>query len=259
MQFEKEMKRGIYILTVLLMGLLLACNGENAPDCYQNAGDIIRDDIPLSGFTKITVFENVTLVIREGAQQKVEIETGTLLRNEVSATVVGDRLLLRDTNDCNYFRAYGTTKVFVTSPNINEIRSSSGWPIKSDGVLAYPEISLFSESFLEPETQTTDGSFELELNTQNLNVVVNGIAYFKISGSTENLNFVIAAGDSRIEAEQLIAQSVTIDHRGSNDMLIYPVQSLKGVIRGTGNVVSYFRPTVVDVDILYKGRLEYKD
>ncbi|MGB5370692.1 MAG: head GIN domain-containing protein [Flavobacteriaceae bacterium] len=253
------MKRGNRILTVLLVGFLLACNGENAPDCFQNTGSLIREEISLPSFTKITVFENVTLVIKQGLQQKVEIETGSLLRNEVSATVVGDRLLLRDTNDCNYFRAYGTTKVFVTAPDLNEIRSSTGWPIESDGVLAYPELSLFSESFLDPEALTTDGSFDLELNNQNLNVVVNGIAYFKLSGNTENLNLIVAAGDSRVEAEQLIAQSVTIDHRGSNDLLIQPLQSLKGVIRGTGNVLSYFRPAVVEVDILYIGRLEYKD
>ena len=147
----------------------------------------------------------------------------------------------------------------MTAPDLNEIRSSTGWPIESDGVLEYPEMSLFSESFLDPEALTTDGSFDLELNTQNLNVVVNGIAYFKLRGNTENLNLIVAAGDSRVEAEQLIAQSVTLDHRGSNDLLIQPLQSLKGVIRGTGNVLSYFRPPVVEVDILYKGRLEYKD
>ncbi len=253
------MKRRNRILTILLAGFLLACNGENAPDCFQNTGSLIREEIALPSFTKITVFENVTLVIKQGMPQKVEIETGSLLRNEVSATVVGDRLLLRDTNDCNYFRAYGTTKVYVTSPDLNEIRSSTGWPIESDGVLAYPQLNLFSESFLDPDALTTDGSFDLELNTLNLNLVVNGIAYFKLRGSTENLNLIVAAGDSRVEAEQLIAQSVTLDHRGSNDLLIQPLQSLKGVIRGTGNVLSFFRPPVVEVDILYKGRLEFKD
>ena len=74
------MKRGNRILTVLLVGFLLACNGENAPDCFQNTGSLIREEIPLPSFTKITVFENVTLVIKQGLQQKVEIETGSLLK-----------------------------------------------------------------------------------------------------------------------------------------------------------------------------------
>ena len=94
---------------------------------------------------------------------------------------------------------------------------------------------------------------------QDVNVVVNGIAYFKLSGSSANLNVIIAAGDSRVEARSLVVQNVTLNHRGSNDVLINPQTSLKGTIRGTGDVVSYNRPDVIDVKELYKGKLIFND
>ncbi|MGF1559864.1 MAG: head GIN domain-containing protein [Flavobacteriaceae bacterium] len=248
------------VLVVTLFGVTVnSCNTDAAPDCLQSAGNLVRDEVSISDFTKITVFENISLVLKQGEQTKVTVETGEFLLNEVSATVEGDRLVLRDTNDCNYFRDYGSTTVFVTAPNIVEIRSSTGWPIRSDGVLSYPSLTLLSESFVNPESETTDGAFDLEVANENLNLVVNGISYFKLRGTTGSLNLTIAAGDSRIEAQGLIANTVGLNHRGSNDMLINPQQSLSGVIRGTGDVVSFTRPDVVDVEVLFNGRLFFRE
>ncbi|MEX0290491.1 MAG: head GIN domain-containing protein [Flavobacteriaceae bacterium] len=237
---------------------MVACNGDNVPDCFQNAGDLVREEVVLPSFSRITVFENIELILKTGAQQRVEVETGEFLRNEVRLEVTGDRLVLEDKNNCNLFRPYGTTKIYITSPNIEEIRSSTGFPIRSDGPLNFPSITLYSEGFLDPEAETTDGSFELELATEQLTAVVNGIAYLKLSGVTTNLDITIAAGDSRIEAENLSAQNVMLNHRGSNDILTNPQQRIEGTIRGTGDVLSFNRPETVLVEELFTGRLIFK-
>jgi hypothetical protein len=239
--------------------LLLACNGEQVPDCFQQTGKLVREELSLPEFDKITVYENITLVLKQGTTQKVELETGTNLRPEVTAEVVSGRLEVKDKNNCNLFRDYGTTTFYITSPYLTEIRSSTGFPIRTDGILEFDKILLQSESFSSPETETTDGSFDMELNAQSVTIVANGIAYFRLGGTTENLQLNIGAGDSRIEAGSLLANKVTVNHRGSNDMLIHPIQSLKGVIRGTGDVVCFNRPDSVEIEVLYKGRLIYKD
>lgn len=237
----------------------LGCNSDSVSDCFQNAGEIVRDEVVVPDFSQITVFENVRLIVAEGAEHKVEVETGTFLRNEVSVTVEGNRLLLRDTNDCNYVRDYGITTVYVTAPELTEIRSSTGLPISSEGVLNYSDLILISESFLNPESETTDGEFDLDLDVENLTIVVNGITYFKLRGSVANFNVQIAAGDSRVEAENLIAERVSIDHRGTNDLFINPQQSLRGVIRGTGDVISSNRPPEVEIETLFNGKLIFKN
>ncbi|MFK7814160.1 MAG: head GIN domain-containing protein [Maribacter sp.] len=246
----------------LFLGIAIfitSCNSETTSDCFQSAGEVSRIEVEVPNFDKITVFENVRLVLINGAQQKIEVETGENLRNEVTAEVEGGRLLLRDTNDCNYVREYGITTVYVTSSNITEIRSSTGLPIQSNGVLNYADLTLISESFLNPESETTDGEFDLELNAEQVNIIVNGITYFKLQGNTMNLDVQVAAGDSRIEAENLVAEAVTINHRGTNDVIINPQQSLAGVIRGTGDVISSNRPLLVEVEELFNGRLIFKD
>ncbi|APQ16614.1 hypothetical protein A9200_12660 [Maribacter hydrothermalis] len=250
-----ERSRDLFILSLVLVLLLSSCDSENASDCFQETGVITRQEVSVAEFTAITVFENVTLVIKQGETQKVEIETGENLRNEVAAVVENGRLLLTDTNDCNYVRDYGTTVVYVTTPNLTSIRSSTGFPIQSDGVLAFDNLSLLSESFTDPEAETTDGEFNLDLELVSLSLTVNGIAYFKLRGTAQNFNISIAAGDSRIEAEDLVAERITINHRGSNDVLVNPQESLTGVLRGTGDLQSYNRPATVEVEELYNGRL----
>ncbi len=258
--FEMVMAQSLKKVCALfaLFIILVGCNNESAPDCLQNSGDLVREEVLVADFDKITVFENVSLVLKQGDEQKVEVETGEFLYDEVSTEVKEGRLLLRDTNDCNYFRDYGLTTIYVTSPNITEIRSSTGWGIESDGVLAYANLSLISESFINPQSETTDGEYNLQLNSQSLSVVVNGIAYFQLSGTVENLSLNIAAGDSRIEADKLTAQNVSVNHRGSNDMLVNPQASIRGAIRSTGNVISKNRPNIIEVQEIYKGRLRFE-
>src|SRR5690606_25980924 len=89
-----------YFLCIFLLAisfLFWNCNSENASDCFQNAGTISREVVAVPEFTKITVYENVKLTIKQGSPTKVEVETGKYLRNDVSVSVADGRLLLRDT------------------------------------------------------------------------------------------------------------------------------------------------------------------
>lgn len=258
---QVERSRDLFWVFLVLVNSLfiLSCNSEKAPDCFQNAGDIVRVQVEVPQFTTITVFENLNLVLKQGDAQQIEIETGEFLLNEVTAKVEENRLILRNENNCNYVRDYGLTIIYVTSPNISEIRSSTGLLISSDGVLNYPNLKLLSESFTNQEAETTDGIFDLELESETVSILTNGIAFFKLSGITNNFNVTIAAGDSRIEAEDLVAQNIGVNHRGSNDVLVNPQQRISGVIRGYGNVISLNRPPEVSVDEIFEGRLIFRN
>ncbi len=248
-----------YSLLVLLLFALLACTSENAPECFRKSGELIREEIVVKDFSKITVFEGLKLVVKQAAEQKVEIQTGKLLRNEFTAEVVEGRLILRNEIGCNLVRDFGLTTVYVSAPNISELRSSTGFSIKSDGVLNYNSLRLLSESFNVPEAETTDGEFDIEVNNTSITIVSNGIAYFKIKGATKDFSVNFSAGDSRLDAIELVADTIRVNNRGSNDMLINPKQSLKGTIAGTGDVICYNEPAFIEVVQLYKGKLIFKN
>lgn len=248
------MKKAIYILILLLV---FACDSENAGDCFQKTGSIIQQEVSVDTFDKILVNRDIELVIKEGSTQKVIIETGGNLLNDVKAIVIDGKLILTDNNNCNYVRGYGITKVYVTSPNITEVRSSTQYDVRSDGVLTYPNLTVLSEDFGALDT-FTNANFRLQIDNNSFRLVFNNLSNCFISGKTNSLDITFAAGTSRFEGRDLIAENIQIWNRSSNDMIVNPQQEIKGKISGTGNVISVNKPPVVEVEEVYKGRLIFE-
>ena len=248
------MKKLLYIVLVIL---IVACDSEDTGDCFQKAGSIIQQEITVSSFDKILVNRDIELIITEGITQSLIFETGKNLINDVVAEVVDGRLTLTDNNTCNYIRDYGITKVYVTSPNITEIRSSTQYEISSDGVLSYPSLTVLSEDFSAPGAFNV-GDFRLQIDNTNFNLVFNNLSVCYITGQTDNLNITFASGTSRFEGRNLIAQKVTVSNRGSNDMIVNPQQEIKGKISGIGDVISVNVPPIINVEEVYRGRLIFE-
>lgn len=242
---------------IVLFSLFFACDSENTSDCFQKTGSIVQQEIVLETFDKILVNRDVELIIKQGLEQRVIVETGKNLLNDVEISVLNNQLILTDNNSCNFVREYGVTKVYVTSPNITEIRSSTQYDISSDGVLTYPDLVILSEDFFQTDTFTS-GNFNLQIDNSSFRLVFNNLSNCFISGETNNLNITFAAGTSRFEGRDLIAENVTIWNRSSNDMILNPQQSLTGLISGTGDVISVNKPPIVDVEEQYNGRLIFE-
>lgn len=244
-------------LTYIFIFLIFACNSEDANDCFQTSGNSIQQEVEIISFERILVNRGVELIIKEAPDYKVTIETGENLINDVTAEVIGNQLVLTDNNTCNYVRDYATTKIYVETPNLTEIITSSQYDVSSDGILNYDTLTLYSEDF-NGTSEFTTGDFRLTLNSENLKIVSNNLSFFYIDGVVETLFVGFYSGAGRFEGENLIAQNITIYHRGSNDMVVNPQQSLLGELRGTGNLISVNQPPIVDVERFYIGQLFFE-
>ena len=92
------MKKIVFILSIVI---LASCNSENAPDCIQNSGDIIQKEFTVTAFTKVTVFQRIELIVKEGPEHKVLVETGEYLMDDIEVKVENGKLLLINNNGCN--------------------------------------------------------------------------------------------------------------------------------------------------------------
>src|SRR5690606_10036874 len=122
---------------LLLIGLiftLFSCDSENSWDCLQAAGNTVFKEFIVSDFSKIRIEDDVTLYLNQGEIQQVNLETGENRVSDISVSVEGETLVVKDRNNCNLVRDYGITKVFVTAPNITEIRNSSAFDVIGEGV-----------------------------------------------------------------------------------------------------------------------------
>lgn len=245
------MKKIIYILSVMVIA---SCNSEDASDCFQTEGTLVQQEVVVNMFDRILVNRDIELIVKEGSEYGVIIETGENLLNDVLAIVVDSQLQLTDNNSCNFVRDYGITKIYVTAPNLKEIRNSSQYDVTSDGVLLSPELKLISEDFEIPGNFTV-GDFRLQVEIEDLNIIANNISSFYISGTVNNLYIGFFSGAGRFEGENLIAQNIDVFHRGSNDMIVNPQLSISGELRGTGDLIAVNEPPIAEVVQFYTGAL----
>ena len=212
-------------------------------------------DVSQTPFNKISVFPGIGLVVKEGPEYAVSVQSGENIIEDVSVKIVDGMLILKDESGCNLVRAYGQTKVYVTAPDLEELYSNTEKEIVSDGVLHYPILRLISMDFFDG---VGTGDFHIEVDNGQVVVEANHVAGFYLTGHTGQALYNFYDGIGRLEAGNLVADDVRVFHRGSNDMIVHPVQALSGNIYSTGNLISKSNPATVAIEEHWSGRLIFE-
>lgn len=238
---------------------LLACTGSDAPECLRVGGDLVTKDFDLSGFNRIRIEDGVRLRVRQGDQYAVVLESGESIIEDISVRIEDDILVASNELNCNFVREYGLTTLYVTTPQLTEIRNSSRFEVRSDNVLAFPQLDLLSNTSGLGSEGKKSGDFYLSLDVDVLRVIANGVSVFYLNGNATTANLVFSDEQPRLEAADLLIDNADIIQVSANKMIINPQLALRGVIRGTGDVIAVNRPEVVEVEELFTGRLIFED
>lgn len=245
-----------FSLLMVLFWMVNAC--EKPSDCVDSTGAITIKQISVEPFKKLKVYRGIEVIITQGADYKVEVEAGRNFIDNVEVNQKGDQLIFKDETSCNWVRAYGKIKIYVTTPTLEEVYSKTDRNIISNGVLSFPNISFIAmDKDGDGEKGAGTGDFRLNLNCQNLYIANNNVSRYYLSGQSENAVFRFYFGDGRIEAENLIVQNMEVYHRGSNDMIVNPIQKITGQMVSTGNIILKNVPPIVEVEELYQGNIIY--
>ena len=207
-----------------MLTLVVGCDGPDANDCLQAEGNTVNETFQVATFDKISFGDRIRMVLKQGPEQRVVVQTGENLLPEINVSVSNQTLIIADENACNLVRDYGITTVFVTSPDITQIRNASRWEIRSDGLLSYPNLVLISNT--NPEQKS--GDFYLDLDTQNLRVIANGVSVFYLTGAASFATVRFTDEQPRFEGAALQVNQLTVFQRSANDMIVNPIESISG-------------------------------
>lgn len=238
--------------------MLVFISCEKPSECIESTGEMVTRNIPVTPFAKIKVYQGIELIVSQGTDYKVEIQSGSNLIDNIEIIQVDNQLILKDNTTCNWLRDYGQTKVYITAPNLEEIYSKTDRNISSNGALTFPIFRLYAlDKNGDFDNAAGTGDFYINVNNNQLIIETNTVSRFFISGTTNDAVLDFWAGDGRIDASNLIAQTIEVYHRGSNDMIVKPIQSITGKMVSTGDIILKNNPPVVDVQQLYMGHVIY--
>lgn len=230
---------------VLIVVAFVGCDNEDAFDCIKTVGDINHHELDLEGFNKIELIGDIQLYIENSETQSVLLATGDNLFPKIDLEVVDGQLTISDNNKCTWARDYGNTVVTVKSNGISLIKNSGSRDVVSIGT-----YNIDKELYLI--SQNASGDYYLDVSGNYLNISSNKVSNFEITGSLEKLYVGFYSGHGRFEGQNLTANTVSIFHRGANDILVKPTLLLDGSIESFGDIVVYGQPEVVDIE--YNGK-----
>lgn len=238
---------------------LFSCNKENVSDCFQATGVIISTEFEVAPFTKVQFEDDVSLVLKQEETQSVVIETGQNLLNDIIVKVENETLIIQDNNGCNLIREYGVTKAYVSVPNLTQIRNASSREVTSDGILVFPSLTLISNSTGNIDGVKKSGDFILDIVSNHFSISANGQSIFYITGETQNANIVFSDEWPRLEGEDFKIDTLSILQRSATYMKVFPKNKISGEIRGTGDVILYNTPDIIEVEEYFTGKLIIQD
>jgi hypothetical protein len=251
----------------LLCCLFLATSCGISEDCFKGNGNRITQSFPIENFTKIKVYDGVGLVIKEGPNYEVNIATSDNIIDDIEVRLNGDMLVVKDNSTCNISRDYGQTTVYVTVPDGTistfpliqelELHSKTEQKIQSEGTLHSPIVRLFSLG--DDGDKAGTGDFYIHVDNNQFVVESNTVSNFYINGFSNEMLLNFYFGDGRFYGKDLHSQFIKVYHRGSNDMIVYPIQHIEGKIVATGNIIleNVLPEDEIDIEELFTGRVIY--
>lgn len=251
----------LHIITFCCLILVTSCGISE--DCFKGNGSQITQTFPLENFTKIKVYDGVGLAVKEGPNYEVKVVTSDNIIDDLDVKLNGDMLVVKDNSSCNIARDYGQTIVYVTIPDGTilpliqelELHCKTEQKIQSDGVLHSPIVRLFAIG--DDGDSAGIGDFYITVDNGQLVVESNNISNFYIDGHCEEMLLNFYFGEGRFYGENLQVENIKLYHRGSNDMIVFPIQKIEGTIFATGNVILENIPPNIDVEEVFRGRLIY--
>lgn len=249
------MKKRLFLLMVCLAFFVRCSAPEN---CFKSSGAPTEKTVDVSQmpFTKIEVNPGIALVVSQSDAYSVQILSGENVIDDVTSEVIDGKLILKQDSGCNLTRSYNPTTIRVSCPNLEEIYSNSDQTVRSEGVLTNTILRLFSMDFFGG---VGTGDFDIQVNNAQVVVEANHVAAFHIKGHTNQLLLNIYNGTGRFFGEELLAEEVVVFHRGSNDLIVHPVQVLRGDLYSTGNLISVTHPQTLEINQHYSGQLLFQD
>lgn len=244
----------ISILSSFMMILFIFSSCVFMGPSIKGNGNVVEEVRKTNDFNKIEVSRGMNVYISQGEFSKVLVKADENLMDAIETITDGDVLIIRATKN---IRSATSKKVFITTPQIEAIKSSSGSNIFSETKLECKNLDL----------STSSGSnMTLQLNAENLEASASSGSNIKLQTVSENVEASASSGSnirlegntsaftgkatsgSNIKAEELTSVTCEAKASGGANIWITAKNNFSGDVSSGANIFLYGNPGNTNIE-----------
>lgn len=212
------------IIIAAAVALLFSSCGNGIFNGIKGTGNVQKEMRSVSGkFTKISVSRGIEVIVEQGNDVFIEVETDQNLLKHIITKVENGTLVV--TSDENIYSADAET-VHVKLPIIDGLETTSGSNIKCKSILKGTNIAIKSSSGSEIEAALEYDTISSE-STSGSSINLSGKALKSTSQSSSG---------STIDATGLLANEVVAEATSGSSTEVHPLVSLKGKASSSASI-----------------------
>lgn len=232
----------------MLSMIVLGCNREQAPDCFQSAGELKTVQLDLSSFTSLELNDYIQYELFDTAYYGVMITAPGNLIPEINTTVEDGKLTVHNSNSCNFVRSYkNRITVRICAPDFGDIQNYATGDITTVNTIDGVRFSI--------DNRGAAGVQTLRLSVDTVNIASHtGVSDAVLAGSCDVAN-LFEQGLGFIDARELSANYAFVNNSSLNDVYVQAHNYLFAYIQFSGNIHYSGEPQFIDSEIDGDGKL----
>ncbi len=229
--------RTLIILLILTCFSSFSCDKK---DCLKSSGVQKKEVRLLDAFREIHVYNYFDVYLKTDTVNKIEIEAGENLLQNIETSIIDGVLTIKDLNACGFIKGYDKKKLYISADTLFAVEIYDGVNLYSSDTLKFPSLKVKYLSDL--------GHCNLTVDCKALTFQVwYGSGAYILKGQTDYLYFDIehlAIG----YADELETTTATVLNNSMGNCFINVNGELKASILDEGNIYYQGNPTNIVIE-----------
>lgn len=236
------MKTYNYFL-LLICAFLLGYSNLSASKPEKGSGKIISEERTITTFNSIVLSGKANVILTQGSNESVKIETDDNLMQFVNTEVSNKTLYIK----MNKSTSPKKLNIYITVKMLQEYILKGSCELTANSSLKFDKFKI--------ELHGSANILLKSLECSNLDVVIKGTGKLELNGKAFSANYDIN-GTGNINAPTFETTNSDVSIRGVGNCKVWAIENLKATINGTGSISYKGKPKNIDKSIRGVGSIE---
>lgn len=219
------------IVAILVALVVASCQFSfDLGDSIKGSGNVISENRPVNGdFTSIEVSRGIDVIVAQSNIKSIEVKADDNIIEHISTDI--NNSVLTITLDKSV-KNLSSKKVYVSLPNIESLRSTSGSSISSKNTLVVKSIDVKSSSGSE---------INIDVEAEKIICESSSGSEISVEGKAIKLEASSSSG-SEIEAQNLFVNDIIANSSSGSSIELHPIISLSAKASSGSDIVYFNNP-----------------